>query len=458
MNSGNVDNGKFNELVEFARQEMERFQIPGVALGLSVNGRTHVAGLGVTGIENPFPVAPETVFQVASITKTFTATCIFRLLELGKLSLDDPLCMFIPNFKVQDETVSSHVTIRHLLNHTSGWFGDYFINTGDGDQALSQYVEKMACLPQITPLGAFYAYNNASFNALGRVVEVLTAKPYEVAVQELLLDPLELSSSYFFPNLVKKEFLARGHYLKANRVIPAHPWPVNRGDAPCGGVGSNVVDLLKYACFHMGNGISSHEERLLRRDSLDLMQTPAVPTEDETSIGLNWFIQDIDKQRLVGHGGSTDGQNSLLLLVPGDKLAFVVLTNLDPGSLLCEELKKWVLERYLGIKEPGKTPIIPSSRQLQESIGRYSMPPAGDVLDLSFTGSNFLLTNTVGNYSGLCFSAPDPYPPIPLAFYAPDRLLVTAGQYKGRKVQLLRREDGKIGWLRFDGRISVRVE
>jgi CubicO group peptidase (beta-lactamase class C family) len=448
---------KFQELIKYSQESMGHFHVPGLALGLLVNGQKYVAGLGVTSLESPQPATPETVFQIASITKTVTATGIFRLIERGKINLDDPVRKYIPNFRVQDKETSARATIRHLLNHTGGWVGDFSINTGEEDDALALFVSKMADIPQVTPLGAFYAYNNASFNVAGRIIEILMDKPYEVAIRELVLDPLKLTGSFFFPSEAIKHRIANGHYLKGNNVIPAHPWFIDRGGAPCGGLGSDVHDLLRYARFHMGDGTTQEGVRLLTSGSLVQMQTPAIPTEEESWIGLNWFIKDIKGVRFISHSGSTDGQNSILLMAPEKKLAFAVLTNLEPGSLLCEELKIWVLNHFLGIIEPERLQLRASPELLEEYFGRFSMPPAGDLFELLLTEGNFLMMHTLGDDSSSTGPASDPYPPMRLVLLAPDRFMVTDGQFKGHKVEFLRKENGQIAWLRFDGRIAIRI-
>ena len=158
-------------------------------------GEEHVAGFGVTSLENPLDVTPDTLFQIGSITKTFTATAVMRLVERGELDLDSPLRTYLPGLKLGDEDVAARVTMRHLLTHTGGWIGDYFDDFGSGDDALARMCESMATLPQLTPLGEVWSYNNAGFYLAGRVIEVIAGKPYEEAMQELVLEPLGLEQT-----------------------------------------------------------------------------------------------------------------------------------------------------------------------------------------------------------------------------------------------------------------------
>jgi CubicO group peptidase (beta-lactamase class C family) len=169
----------------------EELQIPGVSVGLLHEGDEHYAYHGVTSAENALPVDERTLFLCGSTTKTFTATALMLLMEQGKLDLDDRVRAHLPDFRVEDDEAAESVTVLQLLNHTAGWDGDFFKNTGDGDDALARYVEAMAGLRQLTPPGAAVSYNNASFAVVGRLDETVAGTPYETALRTLLLEPLQ---------------------------------------------------------------------------------------------------------------------------------------------------------------------------------------------------------------------------------------------------------------------------
>src|SRR5207244_1574033 len=113
----------------------------------------------VTNLEHPLPVDADTLFQIASITKTMTATVIMRLVERGVLDLDAPVRRYLPEFKLRDDDVAKRATLRHLVTHTGGWLGDCFADFGKGDDALALYVAAMAELEQLTPLGEIWHYS-----------------------------------------------------------------------------------------------------------------------------------------------------------------------------------------------------------------------------------------------------------------------------------------------------------
>jgi CubicO group peptidase (beta-lactamase class C family) len=448
---------KFQEILEIAKKTMQRLQIPGFQIGLLVGDQEFISGLGVTSLENPLPVTADTIFRIGSTTKTMTATALFRLIERGMLALDDRVRKYIPNFKVKDEAVAGRVTIRQLLNHTSGWLGDYFLNTGDGDDALEKYVAKMAEVPQLTPLGALYTYNNAAVNVAGRVIEILMGKPYETAVRELVLDPLGMSSSFFSAGEVMLRRFVVGHVTSEDRVIVARPWVENRSDAACGGLVCDVHDMLTYARFHMGIVASPEGERLLTPESLKIMQTPSVKAGAEGWVGLNWFIEDKGGVSILGHGGSSNGQIADFWFAPQQKVALALLTNHGNGGILNNEINQWVQEHFLGVVETKPVPIHWADDRLAEYSGRYVMAASGDLFTFAPLDGGLLMTHQVGDRSAFTDVPPESLPPIHCVFYAPDEFIMLDEPLNGFKGEFLRDAHGRIAWLRFGGRVFARV-
>jgi CubicO group peptidase (beta-lactamase class C family) len=197
--SKNTDTN-FGTLCRFIRREMKRLQVPGVSIGIYHQGEQVAAGFGTTSVEHPLPVTVDTLFQTGSISKTFTATLMMMLVEQGKVDLDAPVRKYIKDFQVKDKEVTQKVTIRQLLTHMGGWVGDYFNDFGNGDDALDRMVKDIARLPQVQPLGTIWSYNNTGFNVASRIIEIVTKKPYEQAMQEILLKPLGLGMSFFYPS------------------------------------------------------------------------------------------------------------------------------------------------------------------------------------------------------------------------------------------------------------------
>src|SRR5215216_3383990 len=198
----------FAELDDFVVTHMAALKIPGVAIGVIAGDREHATGFGVTNVDHPLPVDTDTLFQIGSTTKTFTGTTVMRLVEQGKLDLEAPVRTYLPAFRVADPVVSQQVRLRHLLTHTAGWQDPSFVETGDGDDALARFVDGMADLPQIAPLGNYFSYNNGAVCLAGRVIEAVTGQTYEAAVAELVLSPLGLERASFFPEEIMTDAFA----------------------------------------------------------------------------------------------------------------------------------------------------------------------------------------------------------------------------------------------------------
>ena len=283
----------FLQLCEQVVADMDRLSIPGVAVGVLAGDQEFAAGFGVTSVENPLPVTPDTLFQTGSITKTFVATAVMRLVENGRLDLDAPVRTWLPDLRLFDDGVAQRVTLRHLLTHTGGWVGDYFNDFGSGNDALARMVAEIAKLPQLTPLGELYSYNNAGFYLAGRVLEAVTGTPFEQAIKELVLDPLGMDHSFFSPGELMTHRFVVGHEVFDKQPKVARPWPIGRAVHAAGGLVATVHELFRYARFHMGDGTAASGARLFSRELMAAMRTPRVSASGVQQVGLSWFITDL---------------------------------------------------------------------------------------------------------------------------------------------------------------------
>jgi CubicO group peptidase (beta-lactamase class C family) len=453
MNTNHEAN--WDSLSDFVAGLMKEKGVPGVAVGITNKGETTTAGFGLTNVDNPLPVTDETYFQIGSITKTFTGTAVQRLVERGDIELDATVRSYLPDFKVVDETAASQATIHHLLTHMSGWAGDFFDDTGAGDDALARYVANMAVLEQLAPLGTVWSYNNAGFCVAGRVIEVVTGKSYEEALQELVLEPLGLQNCYFDPGDVMIHRFAVGHVVTGDDIQVARPWPLPRSAYPAGGITCHVGDLLRYARFHLGDGTAGGENRLLSPDSMAQMQSPQAALWKSRSWGLTWAIDDTSGTRQISHAGGTMGQVSLLVLVPEHDFAIAIFTNANRGNSVTQGVSRWALKEYLGLESDDPAPIEASVEELTQYVGRYSRPFAE--IELGILGGKLVgQIMPKGSFPDKD-SPPEPAPPpMSLALCEKDRLLVLDGPASGDTAEVVRKPDGSIGWLRESGRLHVR--
>ncbi len=420
--------------------------VPGVAVGVVDADGARTWGFGITNVEHPLPVDADTVFEIASITKTMTATVAARLAADGRLDLDAPVRRYIPDFRVADAGVSARVTVRDLFTHTAGWFGEYLPPTGHGADAIALAVAVMAGLEQVSPAGTF-SYNNVSLTLAGRIVEVIAGRPYEQVLREQLFEPLGMTRSFFRAEDVLYDRLAAGHTVQDGRaVLVRSRLAEGSGGAPAGGVRSTVRDLLRYGRGHLGGGVVP----FVPDAALAAMREPRIAMGPAGHVGLSWFLEDRGGVRIASHGGATVAHMSQLALVPARGAALAILTNGANGARLCAELTEWLLVEWLGL--PGRPRPAPLERQpdLRPYAGSYRAP----LSDLTLAAEDGALVLRV-TWKGSVAERPTP-PPVRLVFTGPDLVVATTGEPPA-VADFIRGPDGAVAFLRWASRVRQKV-
>ena len=453
LSTSHIKDPKFKKVAQKIVSEMKRLQVPGVAIGIWHAGKEYSEGFGVTNVEHPLPVTPDTLFQTGSISKTFTGTLMMQLVEQGKVDLDTPVQKYIKDFKLRDKDVAKKVTIRQLLTHMGGWVGDYFNDFGNGEDALAKMVKDVAKLPQVQPLGTIWSYNNTGFNIASRVIEIVTKKSYEQAVQEMLFNPLKLNMSFFYPSdiLFTHRFVV-GHQKVKNKVQVARPWAIGRAGNGVGGVVSTVKDLLKYARFHMSNGKKS----VITGRSLRAMRIPQVSMGPRGLMGITWFIRKADGLTIYAHGGATNGQQAYFFFIPKKDFALAILTNSDDGGIINEGIFLLALDIYFNSKIELPKPIKTRTNELNGYAGRYRI--GTECFDLKVKGQYLMYHHIpLGG-----FPTPDT-PPGPamstmrFVFYEKDRVIGLDEPYKDAFGDFIRNENGRLQFFRIGGRAHKKI-
>jgi CubicO group peptidase (beta-lactamase class C family) len=456
-----ADGARFDALVSLAEVRMKELGVPGVALGVLQDGRVTTRGLGVTNVEDPLPVTPHTVFPIASISKTFAATMAMRLAEAGTLDLSSPVRKYLPGFRVQDETASRGATIMHLLTHTGGWEGQ--VSAPDrGDDTLTAFVaDLMPKNMQVAPPGAAWSYNNAGFSTLGRVIEVVTGKTIHAAARDLLFTPLELAHAGTTAGAFIVNRFAAGHTSPAGEApVLVRPFVPSAGMA-AGGVGLCITDLMTWARFHLGDGTAADGTRLLHRTSLERMRTPQLrkhATDDD--MGIGWHLRHVGGVLTASHGGTLAGHILLLEIVPERSFAMAILTNASAGWRLIQDVERAALREYLGASYAENQAV--AHRGLVETLP--AVEPLAVQPDLTpYVGRFVRPTNAiVVRADGPRLVVQDvpmegrPRPDMPVAFFGPDRAVVTAGPSEGQAIEFVRDASGHVQWVRVTGRVAVR--
>ena len=453
---------RFDAIVELTQAKMKEFNVPGVAIGILDNGVMTTRGLGVTNVNEPLPVTPETVFPIASISKTFAATMMMRLVEQGKVDLRAPVRNYLPDFKVRDEAASRDVTVWNLLTHTAGWEGQVS-GPERGEDTLRNFTATvMPDLMQVAPPSAAWSYNNAGFSVSGRVIEAVTGMSINRAIESLVFQPLGLKHAGTTAGDFIVHRFAVGHGPPHNG-IPGMIRPFSPSvSVTAGGVGLCMSDLLEYAKFHLGNGITQGGERLLTRDSLEMMRTTQLHKQGtDDDIGIAWHLRNVGPLRVAAHGGTLSGHILLLELVPEKNFAIGILTNSINGWRLIQDVEREILKQYHGATFPknyaiahrGLVETLPNVEPLAQQpdlaqyVGRYLRPMNAVSVRIE---SGRLVVQEIPNGG-------EPRPVIPIAFFGPDRAVVTEGTDRGQGIEFIRDAKGIVNWVRIVGRVAVRT-
>jgi CubicO group peptidase (beta-lactamase class C family) len=443
---------KFNSVAEQVEQWRREAGVPGIALGISTEEGIFTKGLGITSYDNPLTVTDDTLFQIGSISKTVTATAMMCLVDAGQIDLDERVQTYLPDFHVQDEAVSKSVTVKHLITHVSGWVGDVFTDTGSNDSSLAEYVAQMAELTQLADMDYALSYNNAAFAVAGRIIEVITGKTFEAAIQELIFNPLGLEHCFYFPRDVMLHRFVVGHRVGDSGTKVLSPWPIPRASNPAGGISAHIKDLLAYGRYHLGDGAP-----LLKPETLQFMQTPQVAVNSYIgAVGLSWFTRDFGGIKGVTHNGSTIGQNSILMLLPEKNFAYALVTNAENGGAIHAKFHRLVLKEFFDVIDPEPEEIDSTLEQLAEYVGTYTRP----LMEINLEIVDEQLTASVkfNSDSGLPNDEPaDSPPPAPMARCGVDQLFVTDGLMKNLRADFLRDIENQITHLRFGSRINPRL-
>jgi CubicO group peptidase (beta-lactamase class C family) len=451
-------------LAEFVEATAKKFAIPGVAVGVWVNGHAMYACHGVTSVDNPLPVDRDTIFVLGSVTKTFTATALMRLVAQGRVDLDAPVRRYVPELRLADEQTAASITVMNLLNHTAGLGLGSIVETGGGDDALARYVAMLPELELIGLPGARASYSQAGFNLIGRIIEKATGLTYERAVASLLLEPLGLNHSYYLAGDILPHRFAVGHNPDDDGApTVALLRKRSRGDNPGGGLESSAADLLRWAQFHLGDGRAQSGEQVLPTEMLQRMKEPTVQLRGSSlgdGIGIAWFLRDIDGVRTIGHGGSTNGQFAELLTVPERDFAVVSLSNAGPNGIpFNQAVVRWALEHYLGVVERDPEPIPHDDAWAGEVVGNYDM----DSMLVTVAGDATRLTLEVDIKPEIRAAAetdlPPGYPPAAIGRLPGDgdEYILTEGGMKGQRGFFTRDEKGAITGVDIAGRLFRRL-
>lgn len=336
--------------------------VVGATLGIWANGQETRVAHGVLSTATGVAVTPESLFQIGSITKVWTATMIMQLIDAGRVSLDATVAEVLPGARLGAADVGADVTIRHLLTHTSGIDGDIFADTGRGDDCVARYACRLAEAVQTHPVGAAYSYCNSGFVLLGRIIEVLDGGVWDASLRHRLIEPLGLTRTVTLPEEAIMHRAAVGHRERPRSDEPVPAWALPRSLGPAGLITASAHDVLTFARMHLDGGVGQDGTRVLSEGSVAAMQDPQVPIPEAGSeagaVGLAWRLFDWNGRKVVGHDGSTVGQSAYLRADPERGVVACLLTNASNGDTLYRQIIAEVLAEYAGLAmPPGPEPL-----------------------------------------------------------------------------------------------------
>ena len=329
-----------------AKEFMQRENIPGAAWGIVVNGAlVHVGTAGYRELATKSPVTADTVFRIASMTKSFTAMAIMKLRDEGKLALDDPAERYVPELKALKYPTSDspRVTVRHLLSHAEGFPED----NPWGDQQLAASEEEFSAMmrrgiPFSNPPGLAYEYSNYGFAILGRIVQNVAKMPYRQYIATTILKPLAMTSTTLEPSAVPRERLAHG-YRWEDEQWKEEPQLRDGAFGAMGGMLTSINDLARYVAAYVSAfpPRDGPETAPISRASLREMQQiwrsrPAVVTRSSAgAVQLNaggygyglGITQTCEFGHVVAHSGGLPGFGSQMRWLPEYGVALLAMGN-----------------------------------------------------------------------------------------------------------------------------------
>jgi CubicO group peptidase (beta-lactamase class C family) len=354
--------------------------VPGATLGVLDGDDVTVLAAGITNKNTGVEVTDDTLFQIGSITKVWTATLVMMLVDEGVLDLDAPVVTYLPEFKVADADVGARVTLRHLLCHSSGIGGDHILDTGRGDDTLERYLETCAELGQEHELGATMSYCNTGYSVLGRVIEKVTEKSWDAVLRERLIAPLGLTHTNTLPEEAILHRVAVGHVKlpgeDEQQVAPL--WVLPRSAGPAGLINATAADLLAFARLHLDEGRAPDGTQLLSVGAVEQMQEPQVEVPDKYTLGdrwgLGWILFDWDGHRAYGHDGTTVGQRAYLRILPEARVAVCLLTNGGNAHSAYRTLLREIAAERAGVTVPSMptAPDTPTELDLAVYAGHFA--------------------------------------------------------------------------------------
>jgi CubicO group peptidase (beta-lactamase class C family) len=335
-----TDGGSYEEIDAYIEGQMRRLKIPGASLAIVEDDKiVHLRGFGKARPGGEAPT-PQTPFFIGSLTKSLTALAVMQLVEAGKVELDETVQRYLPWFRVADPQASAQMTVRHLLNQTSGLpmmlgMAD-LANLDSRPDAAEHQMRALSTLKLTRPVGSRFEYANANYNVLGLIIETASGESYSNYVQRHIFDPLDMSHSYSSQAEAKQNGLAMGHRYWFGHPFPATTLAIPPGSLPSGQLISSAEDMAHYLIAHLNGGCYG-DAKILSPAGIDEMHRPAAEINEMGMslgyYGMGWINQGTGEKRIVWHSGIVPDFGAFMALAPEQKKGFVLLFNANHAMM-----------------------------------------------------------------------------------------------------------------------------
>ena len=319
----------FAAIDEYVKKQMDETRMPGVALGI-VKGDTilHLKGFGEAD-DSGRAVTAQTPFIIGSMSKSFTALAIMQLVEDGKVELDAPVKRYLPWFRVATPGASSRITVRNLLNQTSGLSAKsdaHLLREGDGKSSLEKAVRSLSTVELDRPVGKGFEYANLNYTVLGMIVQSVSGESYERYVKDHILIPLDMRDSYMFVPEAEQHGLATGHQYWFGWPFSGGGIAESRAGTPSGYISSTARDMSHYLIAQLNDG-RYERAQILSPEGIAELHRGTANMHGGSYYAMGWVESELGGVPLVWHDGDTGDFHATMILVPQRGWGVVVLMN-----------------------------------------------------------------------------------------------------------------------------------
>jgi len=351
---------QIDSLVELT---LKTFDVPGISVGIVKDGKLiHAKGYGVASLRTGKKVDENTLFGIASNSKSYTAAALGMLVDEGKIKWDDKVTDYIPEFKMYNPYVTEEFTIRDLLTHRSGLglgAGDLMMFPDQSDFTKKDIIHNLRYLKQVSSFRTKYDYDNNLYIVAGEVVAKASGISWEDFIEQRIMQPLGFKSSAASITRLKDRGNSIRPHAPVNGKVETIDIDWSETANAAGGIWSNIIDESKWVILQMNHGKygDSLQQKLFSDDVHEEMwsaqtvigaRTVAPYKTHFAAYGLGWFLSDVKGYKQVTHTGGLAGIVTQVVMIPEINLGIIVFTNQQSGAAF-SAISNTIKDGYLGV-------------------------------------------------------------------------------------------------------------